>query len=483
MVYTLVLSVAEITSAYTTSGGIYHAASQLAPPKRAALAAWVVGWLNLFGQICGVASVEYGAAEILLATCSIITDGTYKPNNRHTVGVMVLGTFLTGFVNSMSTKWLSKTTVAYIIFHGLVIVTCCATLLSISDDKHTSAYVMSHFESSSGWHPSTYSALFGLLSVSWTITDFDASSHIAEEVRHPEIVVPRAIALGMLLAYIFGGIFTTTLAIVMGDPASILSTPLGQPVIQIFLNVLGKHYGALFAFTAYLILKISGITAMQALARTEFAFSRDKLIPGHRIWVRTCARTKTPVYAVWLCVVVCAAVNLIALASTVAILAVFNVFVIALDLSYVVVILLKVLGGRWAPGPLHLGRASRWCNLVGVVWTVFIAVMFVQPVVRPVEGQTMNYASVFFVVLLVWIFASWWFVGRKHFRGPAAQVEMVEETGMAASMRTMPCARVESPRPKHVDVVEVDPVASGSSSAQESLEMKEVGMRKHSGPP
>ncbi|KAF4552071.1 Amino acid permease-like protein 4 [Elsinoe fawcettii] len=432
MALTLAFSVAELTSAYTTSGGIYHAASKLAPRKWAAFAAWVVGWLNLFGQICGVASVEYGAAEILLATVSALNH-TYRPAPQHTVAVMVAGTILTGIINSMNTKWLSKTTASYVVFHGITIVICCTTLLYMCKDKHSVTYVATHFESSSGWEPQGYSVLFGLLSVSWVITDYDASSHIAEEVKTPEKVVPRAIGGAMTLAYLFGGLFTTSLVFVMGDPSEVLSTHLDQPVIQIFVNVLGPAGGAVFAFAAYVIMKMCAITAMQALGRTVFAFSRDKLIPGHWIWTRTNRTTGTPIYAVWLCVLICISVDLIALASTVAITAIFNLTVIALDLSYVIVVLLKIFSKTWQRGPIHLGRLSLFLDWMGCAWTIFITVLFLQPVVMPVEASTMNYAVVFFVALLVWIFGSWYLVGRKHFKGPSSHVDMVESSPPSSS--------------------------------------------------
>src|SRR5205085_5718976 len=61
---------AELASAYPTSGGIYWWASKLGGPK----AGFYTGWLNLVGLLAVTASVAYAAATFLN-----ITMGTYSP--------------------------------------------------------------------------------------------------------------------------------------------------------------------------------------------------------------------------------------------------------------------------------------------------------------------------------------------------------------------------------------------------------------------
>jgi len=146
--------------------------------------------------VAGVASSEYGAAQMLLAavamnsgTTTSIVDGVattsfnYAITRDHTVGVMAALTILTGFVNSLSTKWMEKMTKTYVIFHVCILVSCCIALLAVTPKKyrHDAHYVFTNVESESGWHPVGFSFLFGFLSVSWTMTDYDATAHITEE--------------------------------------------------------------------------------------------------------------------------------------------------------------------------------------------------------------------------------------------------------------------------------------------------------------
>ncbi len=104
------------------------------------------------------------------------TDFKYTPTNDHIVGVMAGLTVLTGLVNSLTTKWMERMTKWYVVFHVLVIITCSIALL-VKADKHTSKYVFTHVDdpSLSGWTPIGWSFLFGFLSVSWTMTDYDVS--------------------------------------------------------------------------------------------------------------------------------------------------------------------------------------------------------------------------------------------------------------------------------------------------------------------
>ena len=176
-------SVAELVSAYPTCGGLYYTVSRMAPREWVPSISWVVGWINLLGQIAGVASSEYGSAQMLLAAVSMGTDFKWFPTTGATVGTMAALTILCGLINSLSTYWMEKLTKSYVIFHVLVLVSCCIALLAKtpSEYRHDATYVFTHVEAGSGWTPPGWSFLFGFLSVSWTMTDYDATAHITED--------------------------------------------------------------------------------------------------------------------------------------------------------------------------------------------------------------------------------------------------------------------------------------------------------------
>ncbi|KAK5122160.1 hypothetical protein LTR85_004406 [Meristemomyces frigidus] len=431
-------SVSELVSAYPTCGGLYYTVSRLAPKQWVPSISWVTGWLNLLGQIAGVASSEWGASALLLAAVSMGSDFTYLPTTGQTVGVMAALTFLTGLVNSLSTYWMEKMTKTYVIFHVLVLVTCCIALLALSHKagtNHTAEFVFTDVDNTSGWTPTGWSFMFGFLSVSWTMTDYDATAHITEEIRDPELKAPWAISMAMLFTYVAGWLFNIVLCFTMGDingPNGILGSPIEQPVAQIFYNVLGKGGGITFTVCAFLIIKFVTFTAMQSLGRTVFAFSRDQLIPFSSVWTKILPLTGTPILAVWISVFWCIAINLIGLGSYTAIAGVFNVCAIALDWSYCIPIACKIFWpSNFRRGPWHMGKFSTAVNIYACLWTAFVSVIFVMPTALPTTAATMNYAVVYLGGIL-FIAGLYWVVrGKKFYTGPLVEADINEDDSQA----------------------------------------------------
>ncbi|KAK0343013.1 polyamine transporter tpo5 [Friedmanniomyces endolithicus] len=418
------------TVATTFSYPLYYTISRTAPKAWVPSVSWVTGWLNLLGQVAGVASSEWGAAALLLAAASMGTDFAYTPTVGQTVGVMAGLTVITGLVNSLSTYWMEKMTKSYVIFHVLVLVTCSIALLALSKQagtNHTAKYVFTDVDNTSGWTPTGWSFMFGFLSVSWTMTDYDATAHITEEIKDPEIKAPWAISMAMLFTYVAGWLFNIVLCFVMGDISSILTSPMQQPVAQIFYNVLGKGGGITFTVCAFIIIKFVTFTAMQALARTVFAFSRDRLVPFSSLWTKILPLTGTPILAVWISVFWCIAINLIGLGSYTAIAGVFNVCAIALDWSYCIPIVCKLAFGKFERGPWHLGKFSPFINAWACIWTLFVSIIFVMPTALPVTADTMNYAVVYLGAILFFSMLYWVVRGRKFYSGPLIEAEIGED--------------------------------------------------------
>lgn len=86
-------------------------------------------------------------------------------------------------------------------------------------------------------------------------SSLDATAHITEEMREPELKAPWAISLAMAFTYVGGFLFNIVLCFVMGEPSEILASPMAQPVAQIFFNVLGKAGGLFYTVFAVIICK------------------------------------------------------------------------------------------------------------------------------------------------------------------------------------------------------------------------------------
>jgi amino acid transporter len=236
--------------------------------------------------------------------------------------------------------------------------------------------------------------------------------------------------MAMLFTYIAGFLFNIVLCFCMGDPAEILATPIFQPVAQLFFNSLGKSGAIFYTVCGFIIIKFVCFTALQALGRTVFAFSRDKLLPFSNVWTKIHPRTGTPIFAVWISVVCCILINLIGLGSYTAIAGVFNICAIALDWSYCIPIICKLIWSKnFTPGPWHMGKASFFVNVWACLWTLFVSIIFLLPTAMPVAANTMNYASVFLVFIFVAAYGYWFARGKRFYTGPLIEAMAEESAG------------------------------------------------------
>jgi amino acid transporter len=214
----------------------------------------------------------------------------------------------------------------------------------------------------------------------------------------------------------------------MGDIDSILASPIEQPVAQIYYNSLGKGGGIFFTIAAFLVLQFVCFTATQALGRSVFAFSRDRLLPFSTTWIQINKRTNTPLCAVWICIFWIIAINLIALGSYTAISGVFNVCAIAFDWSYCIPIACKLIFGKFEPGPWSMGQpmVSKLVNAWACLWTLFVSIIFIFPDYRPVTSANMNYAIAYVALIAVASTSLWYAGGRKYYTGPLVEVDAQE---------------------------------------------------------
>ena len=112
------LSVAELVSAYPTDGGLYYTIKHVVPSSWVPLMGWIVGWMNLLGQIACSSSVDFALASQITATAAIGSDYSYDPPNSHTVAVMMACLLLHGTLNSLPTKYLARLSSMYTIVNG-----------------------------------------------------------------------------------------------------------------------------------------------------------------------------------------------------------------------------------------------------------------------------------------------------------------------------------------------------------------------------
>ncbi|KAJ7756206.1 amino acid permease [Mycena metata] len=428
MCFTLGSSIAEIVSAFPTCGGLYTASAQLTPIRYRAIVGWVVGWLNILGKF--TPSTEFGLSGMILAATVIGKDGDFEVTQGKVVGLFAGLLIVHGLLNSVGTRHLARFTQYFVFINlgatALIIITLLAT--TPRSEMHSASYVFGSggiANATGGWNTGL-AFLFGLLSVQWTMTDYDATAHISEEVKRAAYAAPAAIFIAVIGTGLIGWLLNIVLVLCSGDLA-LLPGASGSAMLQIMTLRMGKT-GALILWvfvclTAFFVVQ----TALQAVSRTVFAFSLASPIAvffGHNH-----STIQIPIRAVWLCTIFSILPGLLDLASPIAANAIFSLTAIALDLSYIIPIALRRVFQdhpevMFKPGPFYMGSgALGWAaNIACISWTLFVCVIFSFPTVRPVTKLNMNYASVI-TVGVMFISLVWYFAGaRRHYKGPTSNL-------------------------------------------------------------
>ncbi|KIJ47259.1 hypothetical protein M422DRAFT_74835 [Sphaerobolus stellatus SS14] len=446
MCFTLGASISEIVSAYPTNGGLYTASAQLVPKKHRAIVGWVVGWLNILGQVAGLSSTEFGLSNMIWAAVALAHPG-YEITSGKVVGLFAGLLVIHGVLNSLTTRHLAWLTKSFVFVNlgttFLIIIVLLAT--TPRSEMHPANYVFGSagvVNQTGGWNTGL-AFLFGLLSVQWTVRDYDATAHISEEVHRASYAAPAAIFIAVIGTGLIGWLFNIVLILCSG-PLENLPGPSGNAVLQIMQLRMGTA-GALVlwtpvCFTAFAVVQY----ALQANSRTVFAFSRDHGLPDRGLFGRISKTTQTPLYSVWIVVLVSFLPGLLDLASPVAANAIFSLTAMALDSSYIIPIILRRVYAnhpevQFKPGPFYMGDGLLgWsANIICVVWVSFVCVIFSFPNIVPVTAENMNYASVITIgvvaLSLVWYFLG----GRAHYKGPVSNLPDADKQKIQQDVTTI----------------------------------------------
>ncbi|KAJ6083398.1 hypothetical protein N7467_007533 [Penicillium canescens] len=419
-------SVAELVSAYPTAGGMYFVTKHVVPPDQVPIFSWIQGWCNLLGQTAGVSSVAYTVSQMLLACVSMnsdLVDGkySYSPTALETVLVSIALLCVLGVICSLTTKSLHRIILWFAPINIGATIAICIALITLTPNKQPASWVFGHFTDGSGWGSKVFSFFLGFLSVAWTMTDYDGTTHMSEETHDAAVRGPVAIKTAVLVSGAFGWLLTVSMCFCLTDFEGILNSPTGLPAAQIFLNAGGKRGGtAMWAF-AILVQFFTGCSAMLADTRMAYAFARDDALPFSKFLSKVNPHTHTPVNAVWFVVIFSISLNCIAIGSTQTATAIFNITAPALDLSYVSVILAHQLYKskvKFIEGPFTLGRWGTPINYVAVIWVLFISTILFFPPQLPVTPANMNYAICVGGFIAAFAMVWWWVAARGKYTGP-----------------------------------------------------------------
>jgi amino acid permease (GABA permease) len=414
------LGMAEVCSAYPTSGGLYYWSAKLAKRNGAAWS-WFTGWFNLLGQVAVTAGIDYGFSLFFNAFLSLTTGWAATPGHTLLIyaGILIVhavinirGVRLVAFLSDVSVWW-----------HILGVLLIVIVLLAVPAHHASASFVFTRLVNATGFHNRFYVFMIGLLLAQYTFTGFDASAHMTEETHNAAVAGPKGIVRSIWVSLIAGFVLLVGITYaITNNYNSALASSTGVPPVQIWIDAIGRHGGEWLLVVAMVAQAYCGMASVTANSRMIFAFSRDGAIPGSKFWHHISPRTRTPSRAVYFAVVFAFILAIPSMWSSVAYGAVISISVIGLYIAYVIPTLLRRLAGNtFAAGPWTLGKWSALIGWVGVAWVGVITILFVLPTASPITWHNFNYTPVAVGVVLLYSGIYWLVSARKWFTGPRAQ--------------------------------------------------------------
>jgi len=179
--FTLLLaaSMAELCSAYPTSGAMYHWAAVLGGPA----SGWFVAWLNIIGLIAALAGINFSCAQFILPFLGITASAT-------NVFLMFGFTLVVhGLINQYGVRLVALLNNTSVIVHVAGVFAIAGLVFWLAPLQPVKFLVTA---TNSNGRPYAWAFLLGLLQAHWTYTGFDGSAHMAEETTTRVVPPPGA---------------------------------------------------------------------------------------------------------------------------------------------------------------------------------------------------------------------------------------------------------------------------------------------------
>lgn len=407
------LCLAELAGEIPLTGSLYQWTRALTHSR---LLPWLTGWffiatLMTVAPVIGptlqaVLTPVFHGLQLVGGSADIGTSTT-TGGALNAVILGVVGLLFTTIVNIVGIRWAARVAGAIVIIE---LIACCVAVVGFAFNIHRGPGVIFESQGTGAGHATGYfgALLVAVVAGAYLYFGFESAATLAEEVRHPRAVAPKAViqALGLVILV---SILLVTFALmaVPNIKAPELGT-IGMPYV--FQSTLGKTVGDML-LVCVAIAVLGAITALQATAgRVIFAMARNNRLPFSSSLSRVSPKWKTPIAPVVVVGVGGCALLFLNLGNTRIFSTIASVGIVLYYISYLFVVmamLIARLRGQWPharKGPyFSLGRWGFAVNLGAVIGTsaLIIDTAWPRAFVYGTDHWYLQWGSVTVVALLL----------------------------------------------------------------------------------
>ena len=403
------------------------------------------GWFTVLGWQAFVASVGFLNGTMTQGLI-ILADATYVPKPWHSVflywGIILFGVS----INTVVSSWLPKFEALILILHILGFFAVILPLVILGPHAQASK-VFGTFINSGNWPTNALSFFVGLLGNVYAFFGADGAIHMAEEIQHASVVVPRAIITSIILNGFMGFGIALALLFCIGDIDAALHTKTGFPYIEIFFQAVQNLAGAAIMTSIIIALSLCATVSIVATAsRQLWAFSRDRAVPGWTFLQRVHPKSAVPLYSVMVTTIISCLLALIVLGSSTAFNDIVSLSVVGLFGSYLLTALLllwrrvqgsillhatsedaltNVPGAQLMWGPWRIpGIWGVLTNGFAIVYLIIVFFFSLWPPSNHPSAKTMNYSCLMLGATMIFSVFYYFVRARKVYTGPVIEVNL-----------------------------------------------------------
>ncbi|KAB2579998.1 putative sterigmatocystin biosynthesis monooxygenase stcW [Lasiodiplodia theobromae] len=422
-------------------------------------------WLEAIGADSDAprkASIEELSKSTLIQGLLVLNYPDYEFQRWHGTLLHIAIVVVSFLVNTVTKPLLPA---IELFFFGLHVTGFLALMvpLVVMAPKASADEVFATFYNGGGWSTDGLSFFIGLSATMFAFIGCDAASHLAEEIQHASTTIPRSMFASITLNGILGLCTVIAIAFCLGsDPSSILSTPTGYPLIQMFANATSpgnENFRAATAMCSIIILACiaATINVLTSASRMLWAFARERGLPfsswlsrvHNGPWATTTNENSSsstnkhsntvPFNAVLTSSIIASLLSLINIGSAVAFNAFTSLVVVASFATFILsasTLLLKRIRHRRRhstenddSNDIPLGAFNLGSNATGIpiivasiAYSLLGAFFSLWPPAPDPKPEELNWSGVVFGGGVVWSLLYWAVWGRKVYTGPVLEI-------------------------------------------------------------
>ncbi|KAJ5219695.1 hypothetical protein N7468_008899, partial [Penicillium chermesinum] len=403
----MALSMAEMTSICPLAGAQYHWTAVLAPQRIRTVSTWFQGWITVFGWQASCTSICLLVSSQIQGM-ALLNHAEYHPKQWHGTLIIWAIVLCAGIINIYGIKILPTLQMIGGIFHIIFFIAITIPIFLLARRSEPQFVFTELMISEGGWQNPGVAWCLGTLAVTYCFIGFDGAIHMSEELRQPDIRMPRIIVQSILIDGILAFIFLLVILFCIGNVDEALNPRFIFPSIGLFREATGSVRAATIMQAGISVIgMLSSIGVVTSVSRLTWAFARDGGLPFSAYFAH-----------------VMMLLSLINIASEQALNAILALSTSSIYVSYLIPIVMMIIRrlDKTRPpimfGPWSLGRYGMAVNVFALIFGIFVCVFVPFPTQIPVTARNMNWSGPVFVGVCLLLLADWVFRARRSYVGP-----------------------------------------------------------------